>query len=317
LLSASIAGAAAQTTDLAAEGKAWWAHIQYLADDKLEGRNVGTPGFEAALQYVEGQFKQIGLKPAGDGGYRQTVMLENRSLVQAETKLAARAQWRRTALAVGQDATISARGELNGSLEAPMVFLGYGMSIPEAGWDDFAGQNLKGKIAVYINAFPPVTVSDNVKSHVNTADERWLALKRAGAIGVATIAAPRAGAAGNRGAGAANTGRGGGAGAAATPTPTPTPPTTPTPTPATTPACRRRPGSRRRTGADGHARGSRVERRSRRGRRDVADRARRGRRAGRARGHTLEELNQLVADGKPLPRFAIPGHAQGPRRAHP
>src|SRR5678815_5241142 len=134
--------------------RAWWAHIQYLADDKLEGRNVGTPGFEAALQYVEDQFKQIGLKPAGDRGYRQTVMLENRSLVQAETKLAVVRNGAEQPLAVGQDAT--------------MVFVGYGMSIPEAGWDDFAGQNLKGKIAVYINAFPPVTVSDNVKSHVNT-----------------------------------------------------------------------------------------------------------------------------------------------------
>src|SRR6185436_4553777 len=71
------------------------------------------------------------------------------------------------------------------------------MSIPEAGWDDFAGQDLHGKIAVYVNQFPPVKVSDNVRSHVNTADERWLALKRAGAIGVATIALPRAQAAPN------------------------------------------------------------------------------------------------------------------------
>ena len=47
-----VATAAAQSTDLAAEGKAWWAHIQFLADDKLEGRNVGTPGYEKAVEYV-------------------------------------------------------------------------------------------------------------------------------------------------------------------------------------------------------------------------------------------------------------------------
>src|SRR6185503_10699081 len=52
----------AQSSDLASEGKAWWAHIQYLADDKLEGRNVGTPGFDKAVEYVESQFKAIGLK---------------------------------------------------------------------------------------------------------------------------------------------------------------------------------------------------------------------------------------------------------------
>ena len=188
-----MTAAAAQSPDLAAEGRSWWAHVQFLADDKLEGRNVGTPGFEAAAQYVEGQFQKIGLTPAGTAGFRQPVGLEARSLVPDQSTLALVRDGQQTALAIGQEATLSARGELNGSLEAPMVFVGYGLSIPEAGWDDFKDVDLKGKIAVYVNAFPPVTVSDNVKSHVNTAAERWLSLKGAGAIGVATIAAPRAG----------------------------------------------------------------------------------------------------------------------------
>ena len=188
LIAAAAAGVlTAQSADLTTEGKAWWAHIQFLADDKLEGRNVGTPGFDAALDYVEGQFKAIGLKPAGTNGYRQPVALEGRLLDPDATTLAIVRDGKEQALAVGQDASISARGELNGSIQAPMVFVGYGMSVPEAGWDDFAGLDLKGKVAVYVNAFPPVTVTDNVKSHVNTADERWLSLKRAGAIGVATI----------------------------------------------------------------------------------------------------------------------------------
>src|SRR6185503_9235967 len=50
--------------------------------------------------------------------------------------------------------------------------------------------NLRGKIAVYVNAFPPIKVSDNVKSHANTADERWAAMKRAGAIGIASMPVP-------------------------------------------------------------------------------------------------------------------------------
>ena len=65
LVAAAVAGAAAQSADLASEGKAWWAHVQFLADDKLEGRNVGTPGYEAAVVYVESQFQAIGLKPLG------------------------------------------------------------------------------------------------------------------------------------------------------------------------------------------------------------------------------------------------------------
>ena len=69
---AAAGGAAARSADLASEGKSWWAHIQFLADDKLEGRNVGTPGYEKAAEYVEGQFQTIGLKPAGttDSGSR-------------------------------------------------------------------------------------------------------------------------------------------------------------------------------------------------------------------------------------------------------
>ena len=49
------ATAAAQSSDLLSEGKAWWAHVQFLADDALEGRNVGTPGYEKAVDYVESQ----------------------------------------------------------------------------------------------------------------------------------------------------------------------------------------------------------------------------------------------------------------------
>src|SRR5512140_3926029 len=93
LLAAAFTGLAAQSADLTSEGKSWWAHIQFLADDKLEGRNVGTPGYDAAVEYVEGQFKAIGLKPLGSGpagttGCRQAVTLESRQLVPDQSRLA-------------------------------------------------------------------------------------------------------------------------------------------------------------------------------------------------------------------------------------
>jgi hypothetical protein len=213
--------------------------------------------------------------------------------VPDQTSLALVRDGKEEALAIGQDASLSARGELDGSIEAPMVFLGYGMSIPEAGWDDFSGQDLKGKVAVYVNAFPPVKVSDNVKSHVNTADERWLALKRAGAIGVATIAAPRAG------------GPGAGAGRAAAAAPPPAGAAAADP-------------AQGRGAAGGGGRGGGTPQPSI----ALADRAlvdAAGERVAMTltargaatllagSGHTIEELNQLVTDGKPLPRFALPG----------
>jgi len=323
VFSAAVAGAGAQSpsTGLAAEGNAWWAHIQVLADDTLEGRNVGTPGFAKAVEYVEQQFAALGLKPAGTNGFRQDVKLDSRLLVPEQSHLALVRDGAETPLAIGQDATLSARAELDGSLEARMVFVGYGLSIPEAGWDDFKGVNLKGRIAVYINAFPPVTVSDNVKSHVNTADERWLALKRAGAIGVATIGAPRApaatagatGATGAAGAaGAAGVGRGaaaagarGGAGAGAT-------------------GGAAGADQGRGAAAPGAGRGGTPQPTIALLDREVNDAAgeqiamtltARGAAAVLAgTGHTLEELNTLVLDKQPLPRFELPGtlkaHAQ-------
>jgi len=291
---AATVGAAAQSPDLASEGKTWWAHVLFLADDKLEGRNVGTPGFEKAAEYVEGQFQAIGLKPAGTTGFRQPVKLESRLLVPDQSQLTLSRDGKEEALAIGQDASLSARGELDGSMEAPMVFVGYGMSIPEAGWDEFAGLDLRGKVAVYVNAFPPVKVSDNVKSHVNTADERWLALKRAGAIGVATIAAPRPPAAtpnqataalpplppAGVGAAAAAPGRGGAGGGGGRGGGTPQPLITLL--------------DRELNDSAGEIVSITLTPRG-----EAAVLA--------GSGHTVDEISQLVADNKPLPRFPLAG----------
>ena len=293
LTTATFIGAAPQSSDLKAQGDRWWSHIAYLADDRLQGRNVGTPGFSAALDYVEGQFKDIGLDPAGTEGYRQAVPLESRQLVADQSRLALVRDGKETPLVIGQDATLNARGELNGSLEAPMVFVGYGLSIPEAGWDDFAGLDLHGKIAVYVNAFPPAKVSDNVKSHVNTADQRWLALKAAGAIGVATIAGPRPAAAARGGAPAADAaGRGaapaaGAAGRGSTGGFQPQPVVQ-----LAEPALRASAGEAVSIALTQKGAGAVLE----------------------GSGHTLDEITELVKAQKPLPRFTIPAtlkaHAQ-------
>ena len=263
--------------DPSAEGKRWWSHIEFLASDELEGRNVGTPGLEKAAAYVEAQFKDIGLKPGGLSGYRQPVKLDSRVLVPEQSKLVLVRNGQEEPLAVGEDASLSARGELDGSIEAPMVFIGYGLSIPEAKWNELEGLDLRGKIAVYVNAPAPVDVSDNVRSHVSSAGERWAVLKQAGAIGIATLPNPRP-PAGTTPDAAANApgGTASGRGAAQAPQPTI-------------------------VLAD----------------RDLQEQAgqlvsititRRGAEKFLAGSeHTIDELNQLIADKKPLPRFALAG----------
>ena len=102
------------------------------------------------------------LKPGGVSGYRQPVKFEARALVPEQSRLALVRDGQEEPLTIGEDASLSARGELDGSVEAPMVFIGYGQSIPEAKWDELAGLDLRGKIAVYVNTPAPADVPDNV-----------------------------------------------------------------------------------------------------------------------------------------------------------
>src|SRR5437588_217947 len=83
-----FAAAALFAADFAAEGDLWWAHIQFLADDKLQGRDVGTDGYREAVRYVAGKMETYGLKPAGTDGYLQNVKFETRQVVDDQSSLA-------------------------------------------------------------------------------------------------------------------------------------------------------------------------------------------------------------------------------------
>ncbi len=295
--------AAAGAIDYAADGKLWWAHVQYLADDKLEGRNVGTPGFAAAVKYVEDDFQRIGLKPAGANGFEQPVPMQSVTLIPEQSSLAIVRDGQETPLTMGADATLSARADLAPELEAPLVFVGRGFSIPDYKYDDLAGLDLHGKIAVYWNGGAIPGVPGPLMSHLSSGAERWNTLKQAGAIGAITLGGrggPGGGAGANSARGSAAAGDGATAGA--------NPP------------------------ADDAAAGAAAGRGGRAGRGggrgapqpsvsladpDLQDTA--GMKvsatltaAGAAKllegsGHTYEELQQAFRDNQPLPKFELKG----------
>ena len=89
--------------------------------------------------------------------------------MRAESSLALVRDGKAEPLTPGQEATATAGANWKGTLEAPMVFVGYGMAIPEVGYNELAGLDLKGKIAVYVNAAGPVEASGNLKSHYGSA----------------------------------------------------------------------------------------------------------------------------------------------------
>jgi hypothetical protein len=167
----------------------WMGHVKVLADDNMEGRLTGTPGYDRAAAYVAGEFAKLGLAPAGTDGFYQQVALTEQTVDIKASRLAL----------VGQDSVPLVLGEqvlpgtrvpqIKGAFDAPLLFLGSGLHLPEQGHDDFAGLDLKGKIVVVL-AGGPNRLSGALKSHARTA-EFWPAMQRAGAIGAITIANPK------------------------------------------------------------------------------------------------------------------------------
>jgi Peptidase family M28 len=177
-------------TDFTAEGKRWWSHIEYLASDDLKGRDTGSEGHLKAARYVAGEFERSGLKPAGTSGYFQPVKFDVKQIVEEQSSLALIRDGKVEPLVLGDDATLGLRGDIQESTEAAAVFAGYGFHVPEKNYDDLAGLDVKGKIVVYL-AGGPKSVPGPLKSHYQSAAERWKYLKAAGAVGVANIQNPK------------------------------------------------------------------------------------------------------------------------------
>ncbi|HYO74320.1 MAG TPA: M28 family metallopeptidase [Archangium sp.] len=186
LLSASAARAEAP----AQNGASWWKHVEYLASDAMEGRDTGSEGYRKAAAYVSEQLAAAGVKPGAGESYLQEVELVSRRLVEERSRLALVRGGKETRLTLGKEAIISSRMGEAGSVDAPMVFVGYGLSIPEAGHDDFAGVDLQGKIAVVLQGGPE-KISGALRAHHGSTSERVKALKQAGAVGLVMLQNPK------------------------------------------------------------------------------------------------------------------------------
>ena len=168
----------------------WWSHVEALANDGMEGRNTGSPGHKRAADYIAAQFKKAGLEPAGVGGYLQPVKFKGRRIIEAKSSLALVTNGTTVPLTLGTDANISVRVDPAPAVDAPLVFVGYGLKIPERNIDDFAGVSLTGAIVVYISSTPK-SLPGPLQAHFGSAAERWKMYRAAGAVGVVSIANPR------------------------------------------------------------------------------------------------------------------------------
>jgi hypothetical protein len=154
-----LAGAPARPAAAAATiaAPALRAHTRFLASDLLEGRLPGTRGDKLAQAYVAARFEALGLEPgAPGGGWLQEVPLVGvTSRVQGPMRLAGPGG-KALALAFGDEmmASSGVQRERSGWQDAEVVFVGYGITAPEFGWDDFKGADLKGKVLLVMNNDP-------------------------------------------------------------------------------------------------------------------------------------------------------------------
>jgi Zn-dependent M28 family amino/carboxypeptidase len=180
--------AAAQSTPHF-DGQSWWNHIKFLADDKLEGRDTGSRGEHEAQIYAVEQLKDAGAEPAGVNGFYQPVKFVSRQIVEKDCSLTLIHDGKREPLTLGDDAIIGTRVMPAPEVEASLVFVGYGLKVPEKNYDDFAGVDVRGKIVVIFSGSPS-EIPGPLASHYQTAAERWKVLRAAGAVGVVSLINP-------------------------------------------------------------------------------------------------------------------------------
>jgi len=156
---------ALKAAETSIDGEKIRAHVKFLSDDLLEGRGPGLRGSELAAKYIATQFALYGLKPGGDNGtYMQQVNFVGMKAIPEKTSFSLMPKkgegmsidLHSIDLAYGDDYTVSNR-KLTASVDvdAPIVFVGYGVTAPEFGWDDYAGVDVKGKVILCIVGDPP------------------------------------------------------------------------------------------------------------------------------------------------------------------
>jgi hypothetical protein len=132
------------------------AQMSFLADDLLEGRGTGTRGYMLSSNYIAAQFQEIGLNPGCvDVTYYQKVHLRDVKLVPEQTSLVVKRDGQDETLVLDKDYLVEGNALYpDASVEAPVVFVGYGMTAPEFHYDDYAGIDVKGKIVLMFRGAP-------------------------------------------------------------------------------------------------------------------------------------------------------------------
>jgi len=195
-LLAPLASQAAPAGDSVADAHRMSENVRILASDAFEGRGPATAGETKTVDFLIGRFKALGLEPGGDnGGWTQAVTL-NRFVTARPITAAFRVAGEAVPLTFAENVVVQTRRPGVRQVRvvgAPLVFVGYGVSAPELGWDDYKGVDLKGKVAVVLVNDPDFATPEPGKfgGAAMTYYGRWTykfeELARQGALGVLIV----------------------------------------------------------------------------------------------------------------------------------
>lgn len=163
------------------------ADVAWLADPARTGRGAGTVGLEASGAYLERRFKEIGLEPFGDeGGYRQAFELTTAIEAKPESQAVLGG-----VLRSGED-FVATGFSGQGTVRAPVVLAGHGISSKELGVDDYANVNAKGKIVLVRRFVPESEKFKEIEAQRRYGEVRhkaWVAREK-GAVALVVVDAP-------------------------------------------------------------------------------------------------------------------------------
>ncbi len=160
------------------------AHLEYLADDALEGRMTGEPGYDAAARYVAERFHEAGLEAGGDDAWYQQVPLISYRVDGNSTALVAHRDSGDVAFTYpGDYVTAGDKVRQANSVRAEVVFAGFGVHAPELGYSDYDGLDVEGKIVAILGK-APATFPHNERAYYSSSRTKAAEAVRRGAVGV-------------------------------------------------------------------------------------------------------------------------------------
>jgi Peptidase family M28/PA domain len=168
------------------------AHLEFLADDALEGRHTGSRGYELAAKYMRAQFAALGLKGgAKDGGYFQPVSLRQTDVDPATSSMVLEMSGLQKRLSYNKDFLLfDTHASADGSITAPVVFAGYGISAPQFHYDDYAGIDVKGKVVAVLTFEAPDSFPATERAYYMDSDVKREIAAAHGAVGIIGIITP-------------------------------------------------------------------------------------------------------------------------------